>query len=51
MSTIFKHVAMHPSIFGSYTELFVGLSPKVTIEKSSDRGKFQPSVFSYQNEC
>ncbi|TAQ84494.1 hypothetical protein B7494_g7187 [Chlorociboria aeruginascens] len=30
------HVLQHPCIFGAYTELFAGLSPTVTIEKSGD---------------
>lgn len=25
---------LHPTIYGAYTELFAGLSPEVTIEKT-----------------
>jgi len=31
-----RRVVLHPSIFGAYTELFAGLSPEVTIERSGD---------------
>jgi retinol dehydrogenase-12 len=35
-----RRVVLHPSIFGAYTELFAGLSPRVTIERSGDWGEF-----------
>lgn len=38
--TILRTFVLHPSIYGAYTELFAGLSPKVTIEKSGSWGKF-----------
>jgi retinol dehydrogenase-12 len=31
-----RRVVLHPPIFGAYTELFAGLSPRVTIERSGD---------------
>ena len=31
---------LHPVILGAYTELFAGLSPEVTVEKSGSWGKF-----------
>jgi hypothetical protein len=31
---------LHPPIYGAYTELFAGLSPEVTIEKSGAWSKF-----------
>jgi retinol dehydrogenase-12 len=34
-----RRVVLHPSIFGAYTELFAGLSPEVTIERSGDWGE------------
>jgi len=34
MSVILKTFVLHPSILGAYTELFAGLSPEVTIEKT-----------------
>jgi retinol dehydrogenase-12 len=43
-STVFgfflKKIVLHPPIFGAYTELFAGLSPEVTIERSGDWGEF-----------
>jgi retinol dehydrogenase-12 len=34
-----RRVVLHPPIFGAYTELFAGLSPEVTIERSGDWGE------------
>lgn len=32
-------LVQYPTIFGAYTQLFAGLSPKVTIEKSGEWGE------------
>jgi retinol dehydrogenase-12 len=39
-----KYLVQYPPIFGAYTELFAGLSPKVTIEKSGDWGKCSDTI-------
>jgi retinol dehydrogenase 12 len=39
-----RRVVLHPPIFGAYTELFAGLSPQVTIERSGDWGESLPSA-------
>lgn len=31
---LLRHTVLHPPVFGAYTELFAGLSPAVTMEKS-----------------
>lgn len=31
---MFTKVMLHPRIYGAYTELFAGLSPSVTVEKT-----------------
>ncbi|KAI9737860.1 MAG: hypothetical protein M1834_009230 [Cirrosporium novae-zelandiae] len=36
LKMLLKYLFQYPPIFGAYTELFAGLSPKVTIEKSGD---------------
>jgi NAD(P)-dependent dehydrogenase (short-subunit alcohol dehydrogenase family) len=33
---VLKHSVLYPSIFGAYTELYGGLSPEITIEKTGD---------------
>jgi retinol dehydrogenase-12 len=38
-SFILRNTVLHPSIFGAYTEIFAGLSPEVTIERSGEWGK------------
>lgn len=35
---------LHPPVFGAYTELFAGLSPDVTVDKSSDFSEFSLSL-------
>jgi len=35
-SKFLRTFVLHPSIYGAYTELFAGLSPQVTIEKTGD---------------
>ena len=37
---VVRKVALYPSVYGAYTELFAGLSPEVTVEKSGDWGKY-----------
>lgn len=39
---IFTKLITYPSVNGAYTELFAGLSPAVTIERSGDWGKCSP---------
>lgn len=39
MSAVMRRVALWPSVYGAYTELFGGLSPDVTVEKSGSWGK------------
>jgi retinol dehydrogenase-12 len=34
-----RRVILHPPILGAYTELFAGLSPEITLERSGDWGK------------
>jgi retinol dehydrogenase-12 len=41
VSFILKKLVLHPPIYGAYTELYAGLSPKITIENSGSWGKFQ----------
>jgi len=36
VGTIIRTLFLHPSVYGAYTELFAGLSPEVTIEKSGE---------------
>lgn len=36
---ILKALLLYPSIYGAYTELFCGLSPDVTLEKSGEWSK------------
>ena len=38
-SMFLKSFFLHPSVYGAYTELFAGLSPAVTVEKSGEWGK------------
>ncbi|KAI5459708.1 hypothetical protein BGZ63DRAFT_415217 [Mariannaea sp. PMI_226] len=33
-SFLLRHTVLHPPVFGAYTELFSGLSPKITLENS-----------------
>lgn len=40
MSFVLKTFVLHPRILGAYTQLFAGLSPKITIDRSGDWGKF-----------
>lgn len=40
MSRVLKTFVLHPPKFGAYTELFAGLSPAVTLDRSGDWGKF-----------
>lgn len=47
MGAIIRIVALHPPIFGAYTELFAGLSPVVTVEKSGDWGKHRTRPCAY----
>lgn len=35
-----KTFVLHPPKYGAYTELFAGLSPAVTMDRSGDWGKF-----------
>lgn len=37
-AAIFRRIFLAPSIFGAYTELFAGLSPEITMEKSGEWG-------------
>lgn len=39
MSFVLKSLVLHPRIMGAYTELYAGLSPKITLEQSGDWGK------------
>lgn len=45
-SIFLKSFVLHPSIYGAYTELFAGLSPAVTVDKSGEWivpwGRFMP---------
>lgn len=36
MSRVLKSFVLHPPIYGAYTELFAGISPDVTMEKSGE---------------
>lgn len=36
---VLKYFVLHPTVFGAYTELFAGLSPEVTLEKSGEWGE------------
>ena len=38
-SWFLQKFVLHPPIYGAYTELFAGLSPEVTMEKTGDWGK------------
>lgn len=40
-SRLLRTFVLHPSIYGAYTELFAGLSPDVTAEKSGQWGEFE----------
>jgi retinol dehydrogenase-12 len=33
---IFTKLMLHPTVMGAYSELFAGLSPQVTMEKSAE---------------
>lgn len=39
--TILTKILVHPPIYGAYTELFAGLSPEITIEKTGVWGTFR----------
>jgi retinol dehydrogenase 12 len=41
-SIFLKSFVLHPSIYGAYTELFAGLSPAVTVDKSGEWSKPPP---------
>lgn len=41
LSAVLRRVVLWPSVYGAYTELFGGLSPEVTMEKSGSWGKSQ----------
>lgn len=41
---VIRNTVLHPSIFGAYTELWAGLSPEVTLEKSGEWSRFYPSL-------
>lgn len=43
LSFILKNFILHPPILGAYTELFAGLSPMVTIEKTGMWSESSPS--------
>lgn len=36
---ILRHTLLYPSVFGAYTEIFAGLSPEVTLERSGEWSK------------
>lgn len=38
-AAIFRRIFLAPSVFGAYTELFAGLSPEITMDKSGEWGK------------
>jgi retinol dehydrogenase-12 len=40
VNMILKWLLLHPPIYGAYTELFAGLSPAVSIEKTGDWSEF-----------
>ena len=40
LSGLLKKLILHPPIYGAYTELFAGLSPQITMEKTGDWGEF-----------
>lgn len=42
---ILRALVLYPSIYGAYTELFCGLAPEVTIEKSGDWGEISSHFF------
>jgi retinol dehydrogenase 12 len=35
-----RHTILYPPVFGAYTELFAGLSPQVSMEKTGSWGGF-----------
>lgn len=39
ITAVLRRVMLYPSVYGAYTELFAGLSPDVTMEKSGDWSK------------
>lgn len=41
---IFTRTMLWPVVYGAYTELFAGLSPKVTIEKTGAWSKFSLAI-------
>lgn len=42
---------LHPVIYGAYTELFAGLSPKVTTDHPGDWSEYHPSVITSLGIC
>jgi hypothetical protein len=44
-----KTFVLHPPLYGAYTELFAGLSPAVTVEKSGAWGKFTSPYFNAES--
>lgn len=39
-AAIFRRIFLSPSLFGAYTELFAGLSPEITMDKSGEWGEY-----------
>ena len=39
-SFFLRHTILYPNVYGAYAELFAGLSPQVTLEKSGQWGEF-----------
>lgn len=42
VSRVLKTFILHPPKYGAYTELFAGLSPSVTMDRSGDWSKYSP---------
>ena len=40
ITAVLRRVVLYPSVYGAYTELYAGLSPDVTMEKSGSWSKF-----------
>jgi retinol dehydrogenase-12 len=36
---LLRHTILHPPVFGAYTEMYAGLSPEVTLERSGEWSK------------
>lgn len=49
---LMRNTALYPSVFGAYTELYAGLSPEITIERSGEWGEFSTPMILYgTNRC